>query len=384
MIAPSEQGRHDGARGAYDSPVLVGARLVGLALLLWGVGSEVAPGLHGTHLGVWIVAGSLVVPWIGWTTAPVGANRRRLVCFVWLGIGGGALATYAPMGLAFVGAGTLGAAIAFELPVACGLSILGPVAAAVPFGVTGRSHTIALSALAVSFAGLIVGVGRRQSIDRATQAALVRVAEERADIERARAAVLAERNRLAREVHDVLAHTLGALAVQLEALDAQASVGDGLPGAFRDGVARTRSLAADGLVEVRRAVSALRDDVEPLDAQLGRLCALRGAVLSISGTPRPLEPEASVALYRVAQESLTNAAKHAPDATPTVRVDYEGPGVVTISVANGASTRTPGPLARTGGGYGLDGIRERVRLLGGDVAAGPHGDGWLVTATVPR
>jgi len=99
--------------------------------------------------------------------------------------------------------------------------------------------------------------------------------------------VLAERNRLAREVHDVLAHTLGALSIQLEALDAQLDALPEVPRTLSEGVQRTKSLAADGLVEACRAVRALRDDAPPLVDQVVRLCELRGAQLVVLGGPSP-------------------------------------------------------------------------------------------------
>lgn len=243
-----------------------------------------------------------------------------------------------------------------------------------------------LAGVAAGLAGLVIGVGRRDSAERARQEMRVAVEHEQAELERARADVLAERNRLAREVHDVLAHTLGALSVQLEALDAQLDGRAGKPGeaieAVRAGLRRTRSLAIEGLAEARRAVQALRDDALPLQAQLEQLCELRGARLSVTGSPRDLCPEAALALYRVAQESLTNVTKHAPGAAIDLRLGYE-PTAVSLEVQNGPATDPPTALAQAGGGYGLDGIRERVRLLGGDVAAGPLGSGWRVQARLP-
>jgi DNA-binding NarL/FixJ family response regulator/two-component sensor histidine kinase len=198
---------------------------------------------------------------------------------------------------------------------------------------------------------------------------------ERAEVEHERAAVLAERNRLAREVHDVLAHTLGALSIQLEALDAQLDALPEVPRTLSEGVQRTKSLAADGLVEARRAVRALRDDAPPLVDQVVRLCELRGAQLVVLGGPRPLAAEATLALYRAAQEALTNAAKHAPGAPVILRLSFEE-ATVSLAVENGAGEHPLGELAGSGDGYGIDGIRERVRLLGGEVAAGPVGQGW--------
>ena len=320
---------------------------------------------------------------------PAGPGRAQLVTFAWIGALGGVLSVFAHLGLAFVGAAALGAAAAFELPVALGLSAVGPAALGIAALADGSSATLVLGGLAASLAGLVLGVGRRQTAERTEQALRVAVERQRAEvehmraeIEHERAGVLSERNRLAREVHDVLAHTLGALSVQLEALDAQLDAVPGAPGALREPVRRTKSLAADGLVEARRAVRALRDDAPPLIDQLVKLCEARGADLAVSGEVRPLAPEATLALYRAAQEGLTNAAKHAPGAPVALRLDF-GAATVSLAVENGAGEQPLGELSHSGGGYGIDGIRERVRLLGGEVAAGPAGDGWRVEARLP-
>ncbi len=218
----------------------------------------------------------------------------------------------------------------------------------------------------------------------ATQALRVSIEHERAELAAARADVLAERNRLAREVHDVLAHTLGALSVQLEALSARAQTeASAATPDLRRGLAHAKALASDGLGEARRAVAALRDDAVALDVQVQTLCAATGSALEVLGSPVPLAPETTLALYRVAQESLTNAAKHAPEAPTGVRLEF-GADAVTLTVDNGPAPLGPGPLSDSGGGFGLDGIRERVRLLGGEVSAGPDGGGWRVAARVPR
>ncbi len=168
---------------------------------------------------------------------PAGPGRAQLVTFAWIGALGGVLSVFAHLGLAFVGAAALGAAAAFELPVALGLSAVGPAALGIAALADGSSATLVLGGLAASLAGLVLGVGRRQTAERTEQALRVAVERQRAEvehmraeIEHERAGVLSERNRLAREVHDVLAHTLGALSVQLEALDAQLDAVPGAPG----------------------------------------------------------------------------------------------------------------------------------------------------------
>ncbi|MHB1593071.1 MAG: sensor histidine kinase [Streptosporangiaceae bacterium] len=381
-------------RGQARPWVSPAVRLAGLGVLLWGISTEVGPGLSGRHLIAWLLVASVVPAWVAWSTTARGSLTRRLVAFCWLGAAGGVLALLAPVALALVGTAALGAAASLELPAALGIAAIAPVTSAVVGLATGRPTPLIIGSASASLAGLVIGVGRRERARQAEQAMRIAVERERAELEHARADVLAERNRLAREVHDVLAHTLGALVIQLEALSAtveastaqastaQASTAGPWPEVI-DGMRRIRSLAADGLAEARSAVRALRDDAPPLPDQLRRLCDTRGAALEITGTARGLGPEAARALYRAAQESLTNAAKHAPGAHPGVRLSYND-GQVALMVANGAPDTPPGPLARSGAGYGLDGIRERVRLLGGEVTAGPDNDGgWRVIARIP-
>lgn len=365
-----------GAPSFWAPPVV---RIGGLGLLLWGIASEVRPATSGRHLAFWLLVAALVPAWLTWGWSPpasIAAGRRQVAAVSLLAAVGGVLSAFAPLALAFVAVAALGAAMAFSLGAALGLATLGPTAAGIAAAVGGRSVSIVLATTAVSLAGLVVGVARRLHADRAAHAALVAVEHERAEI-------LAERNRLAREIHDVLAHTLGALAVQLEAIDAQLEPDVQDASALRAALRRTRALAVDGLADARRAVQALRDDDLPLPGQLERLCATSGAELAVEGRPQPLTPEVALTLFRSAQEALTNATKHAPGARVAVELLYEA-DVVGITVSNAPAARSPGELAASGGGYGIEGLSERVRLLGGSVSAGPHDGGWRVAVRVPR
>jgi signal transduction histidine kinase len=246
------------------------------------------------------------------------------------------------------------------------------------------TSNIALGTIAV--VGFLGATGRKQYVLRAEEAELRLADAERAREEHARAAGLAERANAAREIHDILAHSLGALVLQLDALDAVLS-GEA-PDHTRavEVLARARSLAVEGLNEARQAVGSLRADPPPLvDALRHLTAATPGATLEIAGTARALSADVSVALRRSAQESVTNAVKHAPGAPTTVHLAFT-PSEVVLTVTNAGCPdgRAPGPLAHTGGGYGLEGLRERAELLGGTLAAGPHGDGWQVTLSVPE
>jgi signal transduction histidine kinase len=210
----------------------------------------------------------------------------------------------------------------------------------------------------------------------------VQVTEARADAERARAELLDGRNHLARELHDVLAHTLSALSLQLEALDVLVSTGAPTD-AVREQLDSTKRLVREGLDEARGAVRALREDAGPLEEQLARLAADRRAEVHVCGQPRTLSPDITLALYRVAQEALTNVVKHAPGQLAQIELGFADDRV-SLSVSNLRSGSANGsPLKDSGGGYGLQGIKERVLLLGGRVEMGPTPKGWLVHAEVP-
>jgi signal transduction histidine kinase len=246
------------------------------------------------------------------------------------------------------------------------------------------TSNISLGAVAV--VGFLAATGRKQYVLRAEEAELRLADAERAREEHARAAGLAERANAAREIHDILAHSLGALVLQLDALDAV--LGSETPdhGRAVEVLARARSLAVEGLNEARQAVGSLRADPPPLLNALHHLIeATPGATLEITGAARPLPAEVSVALRRTAQEGLTNAVKHAPGSTTTVHLAFS-PGAVVLTVTDTGcpNGHAPGPLAHTGGGYGIDGLRERAELIGASLTAGPRGPGWEVTLSVPE
>jgi signal transduction histidine kinase len=295
---------------------------------------------------------------------------------------------FAALAGVFVAVAALGATLGWNDERAWGLASLGPLATLITALAAGHRLTIVLGAVAAAVVGALAGIGRRQSQERAAQAALMEVTEARAEAERARAELLVGRNHLARELHDVLAHTLSALSLQLEALDALMGAGPPTTPEVRGQLDSIKRLVREGLDEARGAVRALREDAPPLELQLARLAGDRHAAIEVSGPPRPLPPDISLTLYRVAQEALTNVLKHAPGADAEIRLGFDD-HAVTLSVANGpGETSGPGEtngasLADYGSGYGLQGIRERVLLIGGRVEAGPADGGWVVRAEVP-
>ena len=200
------------------------------------------------------------------------------------------------------------------------------------------------------------------------------------------AAKVEERSRLARDIHDVLAHSLTALIVQLDSArmlltDERAS--DEAVGS----VLRARHLAQEGLDETRRAVGTLRGDNVPGARMLAGLIKgfERDAGLvcdySVDGEPVELDSAAQLALYRTAQEALTNVRKHAPGHRVQVHLRY-AEGAAELTVDDFGAAPSPGTNG-SGDGYGLEGMRERAELLGGSLEAGPRDTGFRVRLWLP-
>lgn len=241
---------------------------------------------------------------------------------------------------------------------------------------------------AISTAGLLLGgyVMRLDAEARGNARRLL-VQERAAHAAEAESAALAERARIARDIHDVLAHSLSAQLVHLEA--ARLRIEQEPPGPFRDQILErvvgARSMAREGLAETRQALSALRGEMAPLGDYLRELAAMDGASVEVAGVPRPLTAEASQTVRRVVQEALTNVRKHAAGAEVRIRLSY-GEGEVTLAVRDsGAKGGGPAGLDGSGSGYGLLGMRERAELIGGTLEAGPEGDrkGYTVRLRVP-
>jgi signal transduction histidine kinase len=342
-------------------------------------------GWHGRHLEADILLVLAAAAWLIWirlqgTLTPLLLAIGLLV----MSVAGGLLTNMTGTAEAFVAVAGIGAGMNFDLTTAGALALSGPLVRLID--VEAQSHH-GLYPVAASFAfalaGVMVGLSRRQYREQSEQLAQLQLAQERVVVEHERAELLAERNRLAREIHDVLAHTLGAVSVQLQAVDAQleGDVPEAKDSAQR-GLRTAQHLVSDGLDEVRRSVAALRDDAPPLSQQLRLLYDASAATLALHGSERPLPPPVTLTLFRVAQETLTNALKHAPGAPVRADLSFEA-GRVRLRVSNGCATEAPGEPALQGGGYGVQGMRERVLLLGGELTAGPHDEGWAVEATVP-
>jgi signal transduction histidine kinase len=203
-----------------------------------------------------------------------------------------------------------------------------------------------------------------------------RLAGQRARQAELESAVADERSRLAREIHDVLAHSLTALVVQL---DSAKLLADKQPEAVPEAIDRAARLARTGLDESRQAIGALRGDTLPGPDLLATLVSdfeVESKVpvaLDVSGRPIALSSEARLAIYRTAQEALTNIRKHAHPRAVDVKLAYSAEGAELLVEDTGDPAAQE--LAGSGGGYGLSGMRERAELAGGRLEAGPTATG---------
>ncbi|MEU2909463.1 sensor histidine kinase [Streptomyces massasporeus] len=255
--------------------------------------------------------------------------------------------------------------------------------------------------LALSLFTIVVILGSALRGRREARAQLVEQTTLTAE-ERTRRTLLEERSRIARELHDVVAHHMSVISIQAQVAP---HLVENPPDELRENLAGIRQNALEALTELRRVLGVLRsehtgpgespdgsgDGTAPHAPQptLDRLDALventravgREVVTDINGERRPLPPGVELSAYRIVQEALSNALRHAPGATITVRLTYETDGLE-VEIVNGRPTAPPAPS--TGAGHGLLGMRERVAMLGGTMTAHPwHWDGFKVTAFLP-
>jgi signal transduction histidine kinase len=198
----------------------------------------------------------------------------------------------------------------------------------------------------------------------------------------ARLSVQRERARIARELHDIVAHHLAVIVVQAGAGRMSPDSPEGATERF----SRIRQSGEQALSEMERLVDLLQTDrgqAEPRIDVLIDQAEAAGLRLSASGPPPELSltPEAENLAYRIVQEGLTNAMKHAPGSEVRVRIAARG-DELEIELRNWGGEQ-PSGLARTGSGLGLRGLRERLQALGGHLDAAPDGDGWRLRAALP-
>jgi signal transduction histidine kinase len=208
----------------------------------------------------------------------------------------------------------------------------------------------------------------------------------------ARAAVGEERARIARELHDVVAHGLSVIAIQADAAEATL---DRDPALARRPLITIRASAREALTEMRQLLGVLRTAEEDGDGALapqpgldqlpalveGARAAGHPIDLSVHGRPRPLPASLDLSAYRILQEALTNVRKHAPRAPATVTLDW-GDAALALAVRDHGAG--PAPRSDDNGGHGLLGMRERVRMHGGELRTGAAPDGgFAVEAVLP-
>jgi signal transduction histidine kinase len=241
----------------------------------------------------------------------------------------------------------------------------------------------------IAFTAAAVAADARGSRRRDRQALAEQA--ERTELEQARRAVLEERAKIARELHDVVAHHLSLIAVRAET--APYRLGE-LPESALTEFTSISGAARDALTEMRRLLGVLRQDQPPERAPQPQLTdlptliaatRLAGVAVRLSA-PAVLDQVPSgvaVCAYRIVQESLSNASRHAPGAAVEVSVDHDA-AMVLLRVANGPGDPVAPRPDEGGTGHGLTGMRERVALLGGTLSAGPAPDGgFVVCAELP-
>ncbi|HVT72578.1 MAG TPA: sensor histidine kinase [Lacunisphaera sp.] len=220
---------------------------------------------------------------------------------------------------------------------------------------------------------------REERLRRELEAANAQLREHAA--QSADLATTRERNRLAREIHDGLGHYLTVVKTQL---DAAAALLPADPGRARDSVTKAAQLAGEALDDVRRSVGSLRTDAArpPLPEALRQLTQETGLPVAVrlEGAARPLPPGIEHALFRSAQEGLTNVRKHAAATSAELALDFRQPDRVRLSVTDDGR----GATGSGSTGFGLRGVRERIEVLGGHVESGGRpGGGFALTIEVP-
>jgi signal transduction histidine kinase len=351
------------------------------------------PGLSGRGLGVLLALIGVAAGVSGATGAIVRLSPRAQTPFYVVLIGSSA----ALMKLQPGSEGVLACYIAvfagaYRLPTRGALAVGAGGLAATIVAVTGTfplpDALLAEAGVAAFFAMGWMSARLRDGQNQALQLAQELEASQRS---RAEAMALAERQRLARDMHDVLAHSLSGLVLQLEAarLLAERKAADPELSATID---RALHLGRNGLAEARRAIGALRDDELPgpellptlaleFERDLGVPCAM-----VVSGEERALESVTRLTVYRVAQEALTNVRRHAQPRAVSMRLGYE-PGGLRLTVedfaAGGLAPAKGHQRGSPGGGYGITGMRERAELLGGRLEAEPTETGFRIELWVP-
>jgi signal transduction histidine kinase len=354
------------------------------------------PGPRGVIIAVTLALSS--AGWVAWLVSGATGQRRLLSLgsLVVMAGAGGVLAGVSPGSPAIAVACAAAFSAGVRLSTGASLGITAEaVAALVITALLAKQPTGVVLGFPFAFAGLwSVAMTRREYLVRAEQAERTLAETRRAREAETHAAALAERARIARDIHDVLAHSLAAVSVNLQAAEGLLTA-ETLPkdnpelAKAIECVERAGTLTREGLATARRAILALRDDAVPLPEQLASLAAQYQAAgdatiqLAVTGEPRTLPGPAALVAYRTAQEGLTNARKHAPGQPVTLTLAFER-GQVAVAVKNPLlPAGEQGPLAETGAGAGLTGLKERAALAGGTLEAGSADGTWETKLRIP-
>jgi signal transduction histidine kinase len=366
-----------------------------VAVMAATLGAHPRPAVHGTGIGVAVALGVFIAALalaIGDRFTGLGIATQAIVIAA-MGAAGIALVALQPKGAtSLAGAAAVWMAVArLPLPLGVGVAAVTTAGLDLAAGLGGSSPAavLATTLLCVLLALIAYFLKQARASQDRTEVLLAQLEDARE--EQTRAAAVAERGRIASELHDVLAHSLSGAAIQLQGARMLAEREHAEAG-LRCAIERASELVKDGLADARQAVGALRGDELPGIEQLPSLIARLkddmnvDATLSIEGAARALPAEAGLALYRGAQEALTNVARYAPGASTTVVVRYAADCTALMVEDRVPITPHAGGgvgLAHVGGGRGLAGMRERIELAGGTMRAGPTDDGWVVELEVP-
>jgi signal transduction histidine kinase len=363
------------------------------AVAIGAINGHPPPAEHGEGLGV---AAALVVFAAALVLAVRGnfidrSRATQSAVIAAMGAAGVALVALQPHGATeLAGGAAVWMAIArLPLPLGVALASATTLGLALAEALAGGSAAVVLAAILLCALLALVGYFIKQARTSQDTTELLLAQLEDAREQQLQAAALMERGRIASELHDVLAHSLSGAAIQLQGARKLAERDQASP-PVRAALERAGELVRDGLSSAREAVGALRGEELPSISQLEALVATFRTDMSaevtfvITGRARPLPADASLALYRGAQEALTNVARYAPGATTTVVLHY-GNDHTSLTIEDRLVKPPPNGagLSDMGGGNGLNGMRERLERAGGHMHAGPTDTGWRVELDVP-
>jgi signal transduction histidine kinase len=373
-------------------PITAVRLLVLVGVLVTVPFAEPHPGAGATGIAVAVALCVIFIGWVFWLLCERNA-RMTVAALAVLGLAGGVLAGLSPLSTAIAVGCVVTAAAGVNLTTETSLAITaGTVAAFLATGLAIGVPTETLVGYPFAWIGLwAFGLTRHAYLLRAEEADRTLAETRRAHEAETHAAALAERARIAREIHDVLSHSLAAVSVNLQAAEGLLdALPDGSPelGRAIECIGRASVLTREGMAQTRRAIQALRDDAKPLTDQLSALAKEWEADASVpvdfcvSGSPRPVGAEAGLAAYRTAQEALTNARKHAPGQPVRLGLEFRD-SEIAVRVVNPLPSGSDGGATREAPGYGLTGLRERAALGDGTLVAGPADGEWRVCLRIP-